>query len=987
MLLGWNPVFIFLLLKSIGLIISGLKGWFYTNYYINYDNVKKHLSCYSSIYNYDFNKNAIDKTKFYDEDVKNLINFPVNADGNKRAYPERYISQFLIIFNDSQTKELHDLSTKPVYEIENIIIDMEKMFFLTCNIGCDVNTPIDDDFKQRIIDNYNVYSTNTLVNYKNEYKNFKNYQLNDENEATININISGNFNEYLTTILKIKIEKNSEIFINQIFSAFNVIYKNYLKRQQQKPDDMSITFLSELQSENTKISNTLIKQCYDIMISIIKSSQQAIIGDNIDSLKPQFDEIYNNQNNIDYRTQQIDTLLGYYLYQDNEEKFKDAYKYYEGQPHPDNDKSNELLELPESLLDTRDDGTKLDTLIKRQVNFQKAILDSYNNYLTGYAEKMKKMITTVTTMYNTAEFTSVYHEDYQLEGSYNRFKSILYFLELTRCGLTTNNFDIVLQSHYRLIGDVYHYYLPLVYPSTQEIMYGFCNFLNKNNKKFIWLCDKFNSEDLQKNFEYGSKLTFPISNIHTDNPICIIISPSHVEGFSFVYNPSLFIPALCKTSGDQEQVHGRILRKYGKESKKYSYDKSIYQYFGGNKDEQTYLNQICKIYQINQKHKFFNMNQKYKLPNKLDESKSSMGLDNKNLFMYVTQLIIKTVQSANSFIWSLPPEGLINKWYNEIVFSPGNEELLKLEMRRQPIVSDPQKAAEWVASWYYQYPSEETQLEKLYKTISIGQTLFELMVKEENDSFDKRLKTINPQDLIIAVKEYDSDSALNMDYCQLKNNSILCNSNLTQISIERDTDTEIKYVYTKKGLYKKIKNILDREIQTKFMSEKQTGKQESEEDIETKRKKYTDEILEEKKATGRDIEEELINAKKTQFKVIMDEFFGPEIAENKIQKINTEYNKIIHDNDGILSDEEKIEIYLGFLQDIFDQIQKNEEKIEEKIEGSTFLQTFIDDQIKIIEEYRKKSLAAQERALKQKFGGTRKNKNKNKKIKKTRRKR
>ena len=144
------------------------------------------------------------------------------------------------------------------------------------------------------------------------------------------------------------------------------------------------------------------------------------------------------------------------------------------------------------------------------------------------------------------------------------------------------------------------YYLPLVYPSTREIMFRFCEYLNKKKLKYIWMCsqtDSIDKELMDKIVKYGTNLTFPLRPYNyvseSEDPICVIISPDHTEGFSFTNNPCILLPALCKTAGDIEQVHGRALRKYSlgfnpvtlgylSDANFGRYQKKMYQLFGGS---------------------------------------------------------------------------------------------------------------------------------------------------------------------------------------------------------------------------------------------------------------------------------------------------------------------------------------------------------------------------------------------------------------------
>lgn len=192
-----------------------------------------------------------------------------------------------------------------------------------------------------------------------------------------------------------------------------------------------------------------------------------------------------------------------------------------------------------------------------------------------------------------------------------RFDNMLLLLKVIRCGAIYNNNEFNLHPHYIKSNSDIEYYLPVIYPTTEEIMYGFCDYLNKNNVKYIWQCNQFTSEKLDDNYKCGRFLTYPITDKDNDNPICIIISPDHTEGFSFSYNPAIFCPALCKTAGDEEQVYGRVLRKYGLANAaegidptggfKGQYNKKIYQYFGASLGDLDNIKILANKYGVDKK--------------------------------------------------------------------------------------------------------------------------------------------------------------------------------------------------------------------------------------------------------------------------------------------------------------------------------------------------------------------------------------------------
>jgi hypothetical protein len=154
------------------------------------------------------------------------------------------------------------------------------------------------------------------------------------------------------------------------------------------------------------------------------------------------------------------------------------------------------------------------------------------------------------------------------------------------------------------------YYLPVIYPPTHDVMYGFCKFLDDKKYKYIWLNDKLDPFNLDAQLNFGTIFTFPIKpygDAGGNNPICIVLSPPHKEGFSFTFNPAIISLGLSETAGDEEQIYGRVLRKYGVDAFGGKYGKKIYQYFsGGNKDTVT-LPTLTSLYSLDIKTVFRGM--------------------------------------------------------------------------------------------------------------------------------------------------------------------------------------------------------------------------------------------------------------------------------------------------------------------------------------------------------------------------------------------
>jgi hypothetical protein len=209
------------------------------------------------------------------------------------------------------------------------------------------------------------------------------------------------------------------------------------------------------------------------------------------------------------------------------------------------------------------------------------------------------------------------YETVPYNGEQSKFENALELLKIIRTGsifqgVPEKESQFVYHPHYVLCrnNDDYdvEYYLPVVYPTSDDIMYGFCNFLTEKGYKYVWANKDYKDEDprfLNKQMDFGIKFTFPIAPFDTPtdntNPICIILSPNHKEGFSFTFNPSLISLGLSDTAGDEEQIYGRVLRKYGVEGYNGKYDKKIYQYFSGGNRNTTTLPLLTSLYSLDNK--------------------------------------------------------------------------------------------------------------------------------------------------------------------------------------------------------------------------------------------------------------------------------------------------------------------------------------------------------------------------------------------------
>jgi hypothetical protein len=213
-----------------------------------------------------------------------------------------------------------------------------------------------------------------------------------------------------------------------------------------------------------------------------------------------------------------------------------------------------------------------------------------------------------------------------------KFENVLELLKIARSGLifhgrnsmTVNGTTIsselsdknlfVYQPHYVLKNDnlkfddpnstSVEYYLPIIYPPNEDVMYNFCDFLNKKNFKYIWVLDKLDPFALDEQYKFGQFLSMPIQNYKNEpgeNPICVVISPGHKEGYSFTFNPLLISLGLSDTAGDEEQIYGRVLRKYAIDALNGKYGKKIYQFFSGGRINTSVLPTLTSQYSLEEK--------------------------------------------------------------------------------------------------------------------------------------------------------------------------------------------------------------------------------------------------------------------------------------------------------------------------------------------------------------------------------------------------
>ena len=190
----------------------------------------------------------------------------------------------------------------------------------------------------------------------------------------------------------------------------------------------------------------------------------------------------------------------------------------------------------------------------------------------------------------------------------SKFSNTLELLKIVRTGKIFHDGKFVYHPHYIKNSKTgsFEYYLPVIYPPTTEIMNGFCKFLDSTKYKYIWLDNNLDPITHEKQVQYGQILTFPIREFTVNpdtvnDPICLILAPNNKEGFSFTFNPILIALGMSETAGDEEQIYGRILRKYGKDGWEGNYDKKIYQYFSGDNRNTSILPNLANLYSLEAK--------------------------------------------------------------------------------------------------------------------------------------------------------------------------------------------------------------------------------------------------------------------------------------------------------------------------------------------------------------------------------------------------
>lgn len=525
---------------------------------INSDNVIKHSSPYISIYNYDYNQIPIDENDFYVKNVKSKssINEVVNCNGDTFAFPEKHIDQILIPYTSEQLAILNNSFYR------NIKYSDDELFILNSVVG--------------------IYDRGLFEYNKNQELEYSNTQ------KTLVIPSSNGI-----------VTAPAETALPPV-PALPAVAPPAAPEVPAAPAPAPAAALIPTNTDSN-VQNEIITTIKDGVIGLINRITVPNFSSNDDTGTSEGDR-YIKEITISLSANYKNQLKDHYfktLKSSNNDKYnnnsiKQVFKV--------KDKTQSCLQVNlKKIVDYAiTNAAKLTIPVNIEASFSfnvRAFKSNASNFLSTkdtVIELFNRVIPAID------KFKSKFNVEFG--GVINRFEYVLKLLLVIKSGLIYDAHDkFYLHAHYvkRKIGNSveYYHYLPVIYPPTQEVMYSFISYLNKMGYEYLWMCDVAGKKPLDVEYKAGSKNTYKtypnifdeIDGSYSPNtnsrlakePICIIISPSHTEGFSFNYSPALISLSLCRTSGDAEQVYGRVLRKYGDPSFEEKYCKKIYQLFGG----------------------------------------------------------------------------------------------------------------------------------------------------------------------------------------------------------------------------------------------------------------------------------------------------------------------------------------------------------------------------------------------------------------------
>ena len=530
----------------------------------NLDGMIENIMPFVSIYNYDYITTAIDNKEFFTNLLKSTPQFKlsetVNEKGTTNAFPDKFIENICFPFTQQQVREIHNVENKmlkKLFAVGNVNLSKEvnaklsyKLSNALSNISCGVGE-FDNDAKVDLLNKYIAY--------------FKKSAAADAAIAAAKQEVAALEGEAATEASKEVILKMNE--------------------------NRALGFLEKKQEQYKRVSE------FDSRLQLYPAVNVSI-------------------NKFIFESKDIDKLV---------------------------DKKRMPINISGNFVDFRKDevvvGVEESPSYLREDEIVTKNVNTINNF---YFDTLRSKLRANTgDIQDKVKFLqeNPYEKPPYKDGIQTKFENVLELLKIVRSGVifqgqatevsrfSDKNFDsksqFVYHPHYALVREnntlgatggydegTVEYYLPVIYPPTDEVMYGFCDFLDKKGYKYIWLNDKLDPFNLDAQLNFGTIFTFPIKpydSLGDNNPICIVLSPPHKEGFSFTFNPVLISLGLSETAGDEEQIYGRVLRKYGKDALDGKYGKKIYQYFsGGNKDTAT-LPTLTSLYSLDIKTVFRGM--------------------------------------------------------------------------------------------------------------------------------------------------------------------------------------------------------------------------------------------------------------------------------------------------------------------------------------------------------------------------------------------
>ena len=531
---------------------------------INSDNVIKHSSPYISIYNYDYNQIPIDENDFYVKNVKSRssINVLVNCSGDTFAFPEKQIDQILIPYTSEQLAILNNSFYR------NIKYSDDELFILNSVVG--------------------IYDRGLF-----EYNEKQELEYSKTRKSVVIPSSDGNGPPSAPT------QEAAAVLPAPPAAPAAVAVAPPEPPPIEEPAPAPAAPIPT--NTDSNFQNEILTTIKDGVIGLINSITVPNFSSNDDTGTSEGDR-YIKEITISLSSNYKNQLKDHYfitLKSSNNDKYNNnSIK----QVFKAKDKKQSCLQVNLKKVDdyqlTNDAKLTIPVNIEASFSFNVRAFKSNTTNFLSTKDTVIELFNRVTPAINT--FKTKFNVEFG--GVINRFEYVLKLLLVIKSGLIYDAHDkFYLHAHYvkRKIGNAveYYHYLPVIYPPTQEVMYSFISYLNKMGYEYLWMCDVAGKKPLDVEYKAGSKNTYktypnifneidesysckPSSRLAKE-PICIIISPSHTEGFSFNYSPALISLSLCRTSGDAEQVYGRVLRKYGDPSFEEKYFKKIYQLFGG----------------------------------------------------------------------------------------------------------------------------------------------------------------------------------------------------------------------------------------------------------------------------------------------------------------------------------------------------------------------------------------------------------------------